>query len=196
LTFWVRVVNPDGLWKRIAKKIDFWDKAAFKMNQIFVYNLVAPVYSFWDNFLACNPYGGSPPAPVSQKAAVQVAQSKFRQTVNGAIDFNFQEQFGSYSFSQTSNFRLKGGDSSKVHLLDIRKAYNTFEVWKGTIMVNPAPVNFILKKISHIFEDIEVNGVNHRDETSYAIDEFLKTQDATILVERNPDVAANATLGG
>ncbi len=87
--------------------------------------------------------------------------------MNGQIDFSFETSLGQYTFTQSSNYRLKGGDSSQVDLLDLRKVYNTFDVWKGTIIQNPAPVSFVLKKISSVFPDEVVNNVNRRDEMSF-----------------------------
>jgi hypothetical protein len=88
---------------------------------------------------------------------------------------------------------LRGGDSSKVDLLDLRKVTDTFEIWKRTITNNPAPVGYTLREISTLFPDDEYYfGVSAREIMHSAIDDFLSSEKVTdILVENTPD-AGNA----
>jgi hypothetical protein len=174
---------------RFAGSYKFWDRTVSTLSQLNIYHYDVAVGLF-DQMSFCNPSDRPSTVPVNRAYAVQSTTAKFRQSINGQIDFKFENQFGSYTFEQSSNYRLKGGDSSKVDLLDLRKAVDTFETWKGTIMNNPAPVNFVLKKISHMIPDELVNGVNRRDAMSDAIDEFLKIKEIdSIIVDRSPDVA-------
>jgi hypothetical protein len=186
--FWVKFFDTTvPSLQRLQADIPFMNPNAARMSKINLYNNNVGTFAHFDELRFCNDQG-SQYVPVTRQSAVQSSVSRFRQTVNGQIDFSFETSLGQYTFTQSSNYRLKGGDSSQVDLLDLRKVYNTFDVWKGTIIQNPAPVSFVLKKISSVFPDEVVNNVNRRDEMSFAIDQYLLLMDTTsIIVDNNPD---------
>jgi len=180
--------------QRVLANIPFLVKTASRITRINLYNFDT-VTSYWDDFTFCNAFDTAKYEPISKTAAVKSTTSTFKQTVNGNVDFGFEQEFGKFTFSQSNNYRLKGGNSAKVDLLDLRKAYNTFEIWKGTIMQNPAPVSFVLKKLSHLMPDEKVNDINRRDELAFAIGEYFKIEKSTsLVVTGNPDVANNTIL--
>jgi len=189
--FWVRYTDgtlPE--YQRLYQAIPFIDPDAQSFSQINFYNNQQGTISNAAELRFCNS-AGTQYVPVTKQTAVQTSISKFRQTVNGQVDFNFQQSLGQYTFSQSSNYQLKGGDSSQVDLLDLRKLYNTFEVWKGTIIENPAPITYVLKKISSLFPDEEVDGINQRDQMSFAIDQYLLSTETTdIIIDNSPDLEA------
>jgi len=186
--FWVKYTDgTQPALQRLYQAIPFIDPDVQRFSQINIYNNQQGTISYTAELRFCNDQG-TQFVPVTRQTAVQTSISKFRQTVNGQVDFTFEQSLGQYTFSQSSNYRLKGGDSSQVDLLDLRKLYNTFEVWKGTIIQNPAPITFALKKISSLFPDEAVKGINQRDQMSFAIDQYLQTVATTdIIIDNNPD---------
>jgi len=188
--FWVRYTDPSspiGL-QQVYAGIPFISSDVQYFSQFNIYNNAQGTIANVAELRFCNPLG-TMFVPVTRQSAVQTSVARFKQTVNGQVDFSYESTLGQYTFSQSSNYRLKGGDSSQVDLLDLRKLYNTFEVWKGTIIVNPAPVTFVLKKISSLFPDQFVNGVNQRDQMSFAIDQYLTTTQVTdIIIDNDPDL--------
>jgi len=176
---------------RLFKGIPFYNSQITGVSKVEAYVYNPNVKFFLDEVNLCNDAGGSPYQPVSADTAVQMSQSLMLQSISGHVDFDFQRTHSTTTFSQTSNFRLKGGDTSKIDLLDLAKTTDSFQDWKETIAENPAPVIYVLKEVSYLFPNVVVGGYNQRDEMYNAVATFLTTvEDGEIIYNTSPDEAA------
>jgi hypothetical protein len=183
---WTGVAANESAWVNARNDIPFRSRAT-AINSIYLYS-IDKARGFFDEVAFCNSATGPKYVPVSRTTAIQAATSKFRQTVNGKLDFSFEKEFSSYSFSQSHNYRLKGGDSSIVDLLDLRKTTDTFETWKRTIPINPAVVSYTLEEVSALFPDEAFENINIRNAMKAAVRGFLtdiKVRD--IIIDSSPD---------
>jgi len=180
--------NTPRAWTSVQQGIPFTNAKASGISSAFVFSYGAGSVSHFDEIKFCNSVSGPKYVPVSTTTAIQAATAKFRQTVNGKLDYSFEQSFSSYSFSQSHNYRLKGGDSSIVNLLDLRKTTDTFETWKLTVPQNPAVVSYTLQEVSSLVPDEEFDQINIRNAMKAAVRGFLRdVQVRDILVDSSPD---------
>jgi hypothetical protein len=149
---WIKRQIPSAKWvltnlrdvplmfdKTGIDRIDLWN---FKANS---------GRTLFDSMYFCNNAGGAKYQPVSKNAAVQKANSNMKQLITGDLDFAFEKRATSRKIQETSNYKVKGGDTSIVDLLNLRAKGETFRDWKASIPRNPAPVSFTLREISALF---------------------------------------------
>jgi len=105
---------------------------------------------------------------VSAQDALAAATSTFSAQLNTKVDFGLQKTSKSTQIRSTANWRLDGGDSSLVNLLDTRSASDTIKQWKSTIPENPVPVTYRLRNIATLFDDAVL-----RQQVAYAVDLYL-----------------------
>jgi len=105
-------------------------------------------------------------------AAVASTSAKFKQVVSGKVDTAHINSYSKFTIRQSNHWKLKGGKSEMVDLLNFGNPTDVFEAWKVTIEENPAPVLFTLKEISSFFPDEEVEGLNRREVVKHAIKQF------------------------
>jgi len=177
-TLWYRTQQSNGDYlpdqpRRLFFQLPFFNKQATSISKMEIYVMQPGMQFYVDNLTPCNPAGGTSFAPVTRDTAVSMSQSLLLQSISGKLDFAWSRTNSKTTFSQTSNYRLKGGDTSKIDLLDISKKKDSFQEWKVTLPMNPAPVLYTLKEISWLFPDLDIKGVNQRAEMKRAIAMFL-----------------------
>jgi len=124
--------------------------------------------------------GGGFSDSVSESDALASANKQFSQTLNAQVDFSFNKVDKRIELQSTSVWRLLGGNSSIVNLLDTRNASQAIKAWKQTITGNPVPVVFRLKEISTLFDDPLM-----RDQLANAVFYFLNFDTSDILIKSN-----------
>jgi len=105
---------------------------------------------------------------VTSQDALAAATSTFSSQLNTKVDFGLQKTSKNTQIRSTSNWRLDGGDSSLVNLLDTRGASEAITSWKVTIPENPVPVSYRLRNIATLFDDAVL-----RQQMAYAVDLYL-----------------------
>jgi len=178
MTIWYRNQQANGDYApdkptRLLFQIPFYNKQATSISKIETFVFDKGMQFYLDNINFCNAAGGAAFQPVTRDMAVQTSQSLLLQSISGKLDLAWSRTNSKTTFSQTSNYRLKGGDTSKINLLDISKTTDSFQIWKTTLPLNPAPVLYTLKEVSYLFPDLEVKGINQRAEMRRAIAMFL-----------------------
>jgi len=193
MTVWYRNQQSNGDYlpdkpTRMLFQIPFFNKQATSIAEMEVWVNQPGMQFYVDNINFCNAAGGAAYQPVTRDMAVQTSQSLLLQSISGKLDLSWSRTNAHTTFSQTSNFRLKGGDTSKINLLDIAKVTDSFQNWKVTLPLNPAPVLYTLKEASYLFPDTVVNGINQRDEMKRAIAMFLvEPEIGEIIYNTSPD---------
>jgi len=173
---------------QLFREVPFYNKQASSIAMVETYVVNKGAQFFVDTLTYCNAAGGAAYQPVTRDTAVTMSQSLMLQSISGRLDFNFQRTHSATTFEQTSNFRLKGGDTSKIDLLDLAKKTDSFQQWKVTLPQNPAPVLYTLKEISYLFPDKDVKGINQRKEMFRAISLFLtQIEVGEIIYNTSPD---------
>jgi len=178
---------PNKDYKLIFEGVPFrYHISAFERMDIYNNNANSPKY-FFTNMKLCNAAGGAAYQPLTKGSRIAQSNSNMRSKIAGQIDFGYQTKEVNNQIQESSNYKLKGGDSSKVDLLNTRNAATTFHDWKATIPQNPAPVAFTLRSISFLFQKDEVQMQDAASEAVYmvspraqmdaAIDDFLVTKE-------------------
>jgi len=90
---------------------------------------------------------------VTNQQALAGATATFQSSVSGTSDFSLSNSQQKTQFSQTSNWKLAGGDSNLVNLLDTRESADAVKIWKPSIIYNPVPVQYRLRSMATLFED-------------------------------------------
>jgi len=178
---------PTYKYQLIFEAVPFRNQiSAFERTDI--YNLSPHSGKYWfNNIQLCNAAGGSKYQPLTKGSRVAQSTSNMREKIAGQIDFGYQTQEVNSQIQESSNYKLKGGDSSQVDLLNTRNAVTTFTNWKATIPQNPAPVAFALRSISFLFQKDEIQMQDAASEAPYmvspraqmdaAITDFLTTKE-------------------
>jgi len=178
---------PTNKMKLLFQNVPFrYQVSAFERMDLYNNQPHGPKY-FFANFRLCNAAGGSKYQPLSKGSRVAQSTSNMREKIAGQIDFGYQTSEVNSQVQSSSNYKLKGGDSSKVDLLNTRNAVTTFTDWKATIPQNPAPTAFSLRAISFLFQKDEVQMQDAASEAPYmvspraqmdaAITDFLTTKE-------------------
>jgi len=120
---------------------------------------------------------------VSQSDALNAANKQFASTLNAQVDFSFSNVNTNIQMQTTSQWRLLGGNSSIVNLLDTRNSSQSIRMWKTTITENPVAVAYRLREISTLFDDPFM-----RDQLHTAVQVFLTvdTSDTVALNNYTP----------
>lgn len=122
----------------------------------------------------CNPSQDSKFKEVPKMTAVASVNSVFKQSISGKTDFAFSSTFSNATFTQTTNWKLRGGDTSKLDFLDPKKGVDVINEWKSSVYDNPAPISFSLKPISTLFPaPSQESEVDFRVEVDQAISEWI-----------------------
>jgi len=174
--FWYRRAADSQLLLGVKahKFFESDSRDAYRVGRVMLYNSYSGTKGTWSNFRFCNPTSGPPYKPLTTHTAVATTTAKFKQVVSGKLDTTFENTYNKFTIYQSNNWKLKGGDSSMVDLLNFKQSTDVFEAWKVTIQGNPAPVQFTLKEISALFPDVNTtNGISQRDLVKTAIKLFL-----------------------
>merc|ERR1712113_1094047 len=97
-------------WKRIFNKYPLMSKAS-GIDRLDIYNRQAAERSYVDNIKFCNDAGGSKYQPLQKGVATQKTTSNLRRVIGGQIDFGFEQKYLNKQIQESSNYKLKGGDS-------------------------------------------------------------------------------------
>jgi len=192
ITVWYHNMTSTGDFDQnpiiLFRGMPFYNPQASSIAKVETYIFGRNTKLFVDTINFCNDAGGAAYQPVTQDTAVQMSQSLMLQSISGKVDLSFSRQYSTTTFSQTSNFKLKGGDTTKIDLLDLAKTTDSFQQWKITIAQNPAPVFYVLKDIAYLFPNNTVNGVNQQDEMKNAIATYLVSfAETDIIYNTSPD---------
>jgi len=90
---------------------------------------------------------------LTTQEALAGATSTFQESLSGSSDFSLTSSKKKTQFSSSSDWRLSGGDSSLVNLLDTRQASTAIKLWKSSIASNPVPIQYRLRNIATLFDD-------------------------------------------
>lgn len=125
---------------------------------------------------------GNAKSTVTTTEALDQANRNFQQQLSGSVQFGLENVDETINFQSTSQWRLLGGDSNLVNLLDSSDASTTIKTWKSTITMNPVPVAYRLRDISTLADDEEL-----RDRIAAAVQLYLQYDTRDILRVENFD---------
>jgi len=186
---WIRNATS-GFWRQIQVGIPFLSSRIAAIGRVDLYNFDQLAIGHFQSLYFCNPAGQEGYIPVDKVTAVASATAFFKSQTSATVDYAFENQHSSQVFEQTTLFKLRGGDSLVVDLLNPNNADGTsaFETWKYTVFQNPAPISMTLKEIATLFPDDEFYGVNSRDAMADATHQFIVNEAVTdIIVDSSPD---------
>jgi len=117
---------------------------------------------------------------VSRQEALNGATKQFTSQISGRVDFGTEKTTKNLTFSSSSNWKLYGGDSNLVNLLDSRNSSTAILVWKQSITENPVAVQYRLREVSTLFDDPTL-----RQQLEQAVDVFLTFDTSSIITVNN-----------
>jgi hypothetical protein len=117
---------------------------------------------------------------VSRQEALNGATKQFTQQITGRIDFGLEKTTKNLTYQSSSNWKLYGGDSNLVNLLDSRNSSAAILVWKQSITENPVAVQYRLREVSTLFDDPTL-----RQQLEQAVDVFLTFDTDSIITVNN-----------
>lgn len=79
--------------------------------------------------------------------------ARFTTAVSGQVNIQTAKQVSISQFLSTTDYKLYGGNSNLVNLLDSSQVSNVFIQWRETITSNPVVIRYKLKEIASLFTD-------------------------------------------
>jgi len=128
---------------------------------------------------------------LSKQQALAGATSSFSSQLTGTVGYGLSLTTKNVSYSSQSNWKLFGGNSNLVNLLDSRNSSLAILVWKQSITENPVAVKYRLREVSTLFDDPTL-----RKQLEFAVDLYLTFDTSSIISVNNTiarvDIASQA----